>query len=62
MSVYNRLYQEYKCLCIVSQDEAFDRFMFAELSGKINFAAESKLITFEEWQRLRKLVKAYNGA
>ena len=61
MSVYNRLYQEYKCLCILSQDDAFDRFMFAELLGKINFAAECKLITFAEWENLRKHIKAFNG-
>lgn len=61
-TTYNRLYEEYKCLCLISQGEAFDKFKMAELTGKINFAAEYKLINLEEWERLiGKIMKEYNG-
>ena len=61
-NAYNRLYDEYKCLCLLSQGDAFDKFKMVELTGKINFAAEYNMITFEEWERLiGKIIKEYNG-
>lgn len=62
LGAYERLSKEYKYLCLISQGEAFDRFKMAELTGKINFAIEYKLITLEEWEILiGKIMKAYNG-
>lgn len=59
---YKRLYDEYKCLCLISQDEVFDRIRMAELIGKAAFAAEYKLITREEWETLfGKIYKTVYG-
>ena len=61
-STYNRLYDEYKYLCLLSQGDAFDKFKMVELTGKINFAAEYNMITYKEWEILiGKIMKEYNG-
>lgn len=61
-STYDRLYEEYKCLCLLSQGEAFDRIKMAELTGKITFAAEYKHITPEQWETLfGKIYKTVYG-
>lgn len=62
LTAYNRLYNEYKYLCLLSQGDAFDKFKMAELTGKINFAVEYKMITLKEWESLiGKIMKEYNG-
>ena len=59
---YRRLYDEYKCLCLISQGELFDRIRMAELVGKVAFAAEYELITPEEWETLfGKIYKTVYG-
>lgn len=61
-TTYSRLCDEYKYLCLLSQGEAFDKFKMVELTGKINFAAEYRMITLEEWESLiGKIMKEYNG-
>lgn len=61
-NAYDRLYEEYKCLCLLSQGEAFDRIKMAELTGKITFAAEYKHITPEQWETLfGKIYKTVYG-
>lgn len=61
-TTYDRLYEEYKCLCLLSQGEAFDRIKMAELTGKITFAAEYKHITHEQWETLfSKIYKTVYG-
>lgn len=61
-SAYDRLYEEYTCLCLLSQGEAFDRIKMAELVGKISFAAEYKHITPEQWETLfGKIYKTVYG-
>lgn len=61
-TAYNRLCDEYKYLCLISQGDAFDRIKMAELAGKVSFAAEYRLITPEEWETLfGKIYKAVNG-
>lgn len=49
---YNCLNNEFLTLCLISQDETFDKFKFCELMGKINFAAENHMITIDEWDNL----------
>ena len=61
-NAYDRLCDEYKYLCLISQGDAFDKFKMVELTGKINFAAEYRMITLEEWESLiGKIIKEYNG-
>ena len=61
-NAYNRLYEEYKCLCLLSQGDEFDRMKMAELTGKITFAVEHKMITPEQWETLfGKIYKNVNG-
>ena len=61
-NTYNRLCNEYKYLCLLSQGDAFDKFKMVELTGKINFAVEYRMITLEEWESLiGKIMKEYNG-
>lgn len=60
---YKSLNNEYKTLCLLSRDEPFDTFRFCELIGKINFAAENKMIDMEEWEILfEKTAKKCRGA
>lgn len=62
IDIYKRLSCEYKYLCLLSQGDAFDQFKMAELSGKVTFAAECRMITLEEWEDLiGKIIKTYNG-
>ena len=61
--IFERLYMEYKSLCLISQDELYDRLRMAELIGKVAFAAETKLITVDEWETLfGKIYKTVYGA
>lgn len=61
-STYDRLYEEYKCLCLLSQGDVYDRLKMAELTGKITFAAEYKHITPEQWETLfGKIYKTVYG-
>lgn len=61
-STYDRLYEEYKCLCLLSQGDVYDRLKMAELTGKITFAAEYKHITPEQWETLfSKIYKTVYG-
>ena len=61
-NAYERLCDEYRALCLISQGEAFDRLRMAELIGKVAFAVEYKLITVEEWETLfGKIYKAVYG-
>lgn len=61
-SAFDRLYTEYKHLCLFSQGGKFDKFKMAEFSGKVTFAAEYRLITGDEWEFLFcKVLKAFNG-
>lgn len=61
-TVYDRLYKEYKYLCLFSQGDIFDKIQAAELLGKVAFAAEYKMITTEEWETLfGKVIHAING-
>lgn len=61
-SVYERLHKEYLYICLFSQGDIFDKIKWAELMGKIAFAAEYKMITPAEWETLfGKVVNAANG-
>lgn len=63
LDIYKKLLNEYNTLCIISRGEKFDKFRMAEFSGKVNFAAELRLITGDEWETLfNKIIKAYSGA
>lgn len=60
-NAYNRLNEEYKYLCLISQGDTFDKIKMAELIGKISFAAEYKLITLEEWEFLFSKIYKYKN-
>ena len=51
-AIFERLYMEYRNLCLISQSEPFDMFKMAELAGKVTFAAEINLISIDEWETL----------
>lgn len=60
---YKSLNNEYKVLCLLSKGEPFDIFRFCELIGKINFAAQHKMIDLNEWEILfKKTAKKCRGA
>lgn len=62
-TIYERLYMEYRNLCLISQEDIYDRIRMAELIGKVAFAAEHKMITVEEWETLfGKIYKTVYGA
>ena len=61
-NTYDRLYEEYKCLCLISQGDMYDRLKMAELTGKITIAVEYNLITPEQWETLfGKIYKTVYG-
>lgn len=61
-TAYDRLNDEYKILCLISQGDMFDKMKMAELVGKITFAVEYGHITQEQWNNLFcKIYKAVNG-
>ena len=62
-TVFERLYMEYRYLCLLSQEDIYDRIRMAELVGKAAFAAEHNMITVEEWEMLfGKIYKTVYGA
>lgn len=61
-TIFERLYMEYRYLCLLSQDDIYDRIRMAELVGKAAFAAEHKMITVDEWEMLfGKIYKTVYG-
>ena len=58
MTAYERLQNELKHLALAYEGEEFDKLMFFAMTGKINFAAEYKLITADEWKDLFSKVLA----
>lgn len=52
MTPYERLDREIRYLTLLYKGDDFDKVMFSILVGKINFAAECRLITAKEWKDL----------
>lgn len=52
MTPYERLKNELIHLSLAYEGDEFDKLMFFAMTGKINFAAEYKLITADEWKEL----------